>query len=133
MGMGRHEDKLRQPECDLGVGKRRISVQEGYRQFEKRDNGMTFTKTRERRFGMHIARTATIQSVSPRVVANQGVSAFPMTAIPAPRNLLLDDSIPWIRRVAYDMDKELEALSHCDLPHREWLAKTLESARPQMP
>jgi hypothetical protein len=46
---------------------------------------------------------------------------------------LLDDSIPSIRRVAYDMDKELEALSNCGLPHREWLAKMLERTRPQMP
>jgi len=51
---------------------------------------------------------------------------------------LLDDSTPCgstptIRRVEYDVDKELKALSTCGLPHSDWIARTLESASPQMP
>jgi hypothetical protein len=46
---------------------------------------------------------------------------------------LLDDSKPAIRRVEYDVDRELKALSVCGLPHSDWVAKILETARPQMP
>jgi putative phosphoesterase len=47
--------------------------------------------------------------------------------------LLLDGSTPEIRRVAYDVDRELKALSDCGLPHADWIARILESARPVMP
>ena len=56
-----------------------------------------------------------------------------MTGIGGLRILLLDDLEPTIRRVEYDLDKELEALARCGLPHSDWIAKTLESGRPQMP
>jgi predicted phosphodiesterase len=74
-----------------------------------------------------------IRSVSGRIVANTGSVSLSYDGDPRASYLLLDDSIPSIRRVAYDMDKELEALSNCGLPHRDWLAKTLERTRPQMP
>jgi predicted phosphodiesterase len=47
--------------------------------------------------------------------------------------LLLDDFQPTIRRVEYDVDRELKALAICGLPHSDWMAKTLPSASPQMP
>lgn len=47
--------------------------------------------------------------------------------------LLLDDSKPVIRRVEYDVDREVRALSGCGLPHSDWIAKILQSASPQMP
>ena len=47
--------------------------------------------------------------------------------------LLLDDAKPSIRRVQYDVDRELKALSVCGLPHSDWIAKTLSSASLQMP
>jgi hypothetical protein len=31
------------------------------------------------------------------------------------------------------MNRELKILSASRLPHKDWIAKTLESARPQMP
>jgi hypothetical protein len=33
--------------------------------------------------------------------------------------------------VEYDMDKELKALAGSGLPHSGWIAKILESGRPQ--
>ena len=48
-------------------------------------------------------------------------------------NLLLDDRKPVIRHVEYDMERELNALSTCGLPHSDWTAKMLLSAAPQMP
>jgi predicted phosphodiesterase len=47
--------------------------------------------------------------------------------------LLLDGLSPSIRRVEYDMDRELKALAGCGLPHSDWIAKMLESASPEMP
>ena len=47
--------------------------------------------------------------------------------------LLLDDSQPAIRRVEYEVDKELKVLSGCRLPHASWIAKILASASFQMP
>jgi predicted phosphodiesterase len=47
--------------------------------------------------------------------------------------LLLDDLKPQIRRVEYDVDRELKALAGCGLPHSDWVARILESASPQMP
>jgi hypothetical protein len=47
--------------------------------------------------------------------------------------LLLDDATPTIRRVEYDLERELKALSDCGLPHSDWVARILESGRPQMP
>jgi predicted phosphodiesterase len=71
-----------------------------------------------------------IRSVSARAVANTGSVSLSWDRDARASYLLLDDSIPWIRRVAYDLDKELKALFHCDLPPGEWIAKTLESAPP---
>jgi len=45
----------------------------------------------------------------------------------------LDGSTPSIRRVEYDVDRELKALSTCGVPHSAWIAKMLATARPQMP
>ncbi len=39
--------------------------------------------------------------------------------------LLLDGTRPEIRRVEYDMEKELEALKVCGLPHADWAAQNL--------
>jgi hypothetical protein len=47
--------------------------------------------------------------------------------------LLLDGPEPSIRRVEYDVDRELKALAECGLPYSAWVAKILETARPQMP
>lgn len=47
--------------------------------------------------------------------------------------LLLDDSMPTIRRVDYDVERELKALSVCTLPHADWVAKILASGSFQMP
>jgi diadenosine tetraphosphatase ApaH/serine/threonine PP2A family protein phosphatase len=74
-----------------------------------------------------------IRSIPGGIVANTGSVSLSYDGDPRASYLLLDDSIPSIRRVAYDMGKELDALSKSGLSHKEWLAKTLESARPQMP
>lgn len=47
--------------------------------------------------------------------------------------LLLDGSTPSIRRVDYDVDRELRALRSRGFPHADWIAKILASGAPQMP
>lgn len=47
--------------------------------------------------------------------------------------LLMDDAKPIIRRVEYDLEKELKTLSGCDLPHSDWVARILRSCSPQLP
>jgi putative phosphoesterase len=75
-----------------------------------------------------------IRKVSEKlVVANSGSVGLPYDGDQRASYLLLDDSKPTIRRVEYDVDKELNALSTCGLPHVDWIARTLKSARPQMP
>jgi putative phosphoesterase len=74
-----------------------------------------------------------VRSLSGRIVANTGSVSLSYDGDRHASYLLLDDARPSIRRVAYDMDKELKLLSASRLPHADWVAKILENARPQMP
>ena len=67
------------------------------------------------------------------IVANTGSVSLSYDGDRRAAYLLLDESKPAIRRVEYDMDRELKALSVCGLPHADWIAKILASGRPQMP
>jgi predicted phosphodiesterase len=80
----------------------------------------------------HIHRSY-IRSVSGMMVANTGSVSLSYDGDPRAAYLLIEDSTPSIRRVVYDVGKELKTLSLCGLPHADWIAKILESARPQMP
>jgi predicted phosphodiesterase len=80
----------------------------------------------------HIHRSY-IRSLSKMIVANSGSVGLSYDGDRRASYLLLDESKPEIRRVEYDVGKELTALSTCGLPHTDWIAKILESASPQMP
>lgn len=47
--------------------------------------------------------------------------------------LLIDGGNVTIRRVEYDVEKEVEHLSSCGLPRSDWIARILRTGRPQMP
>ncbi|HSP67417.1 MAG TPA: metallophosphoesterase family protein [Bryobacteraceae bacterium] len=81
----------------------------------------------------HIHRAFVRRVSETRIVANTGSVSLPYDGDPRAGYLLLDGSTPSIRRVEYDVDRELKALSTCGLPHADWIAKTLASGRPQMP
>jgi predicted phosphodiesterase len=66
-------------------------------------------------------------------VANTGSVSLSYDGDRRAAYLLLDDSNPTIRRVEYDVDRELKALAACELPHSDWTARMLQSASPQMP
>jgi len=80
----------------------------------------------------HIHR-AYIRNLSGMIVANTGSVSLSYDGDRRAAYLLLDDSEPTIRRVEYDVDREIKALSSCGFPHADWIAQILESGRPQMP
>lgn len=68
-----------------------------------------------------------------KLIINTGSVSLSYDGDPRASYLLLDGSSPIIRRVEYDVDKEVKALSSSALPHADWIAKTLRAASPQMP
>ena len=66
-------------------------------------------------------------------VINSGSVSLSYDGDPRASYLLLDDSTPTIRRVEYDVDREVKALADARVPHADWIAKILLTARPQMP
>jgi len=80
----------------------------------------------------HIHRSF-VRSISNVTVVNTGSVSLSYDGDRRAAYLLLDGLTPCIRRVEYDVDRELKALATCGLPHADWTAKMLESASPQMP
>jgi predicted phosphodiesterase len=74
-----------------------------------------------------------IRALSGMILANTGSVGLPYDGDRRASYLLIDDSKPEIRRVEYDMSRELGALSRSGFPHADWVARTLESGAPQMP
>jgi len=79
----------------------------------------------------HIHRSF-VRSLSNIVIANTGSVSLSYDGDRRAAYLLLDDFEPSIRRVEYDIDEELKALSTSRLPHADWMAKTLQAASPQV-
>jgi putative phosphoesterase len=74
-----------------------------------------------------------VRTISAMTVVNSGSVSLSHDGDRRAAYLLLDNSTPTIRRVEYDVDRELKALASCGLPHSDWTARILESGRPQMP
>lgn len=69
----------------------------------------------------------------PRLVVNTGSVGLPYDGDPRASYLLLDGDRPTIRRVAYDVERELGLLAACGLPGAAWTAKMLRASAPTMP
>jgi putative phosphoesterase len=80
----------------------------------------------------HIHRSF-IRTVGRITVVNSGSVSLSYDGDRRATYLLLDGMTPAIRRVEYDVDREVNSLSACGLPHSAWIAKSLLSARPEMP
>jgi predicted phosphodiesterase len=78
-------------------------------------------------------RSVTSPQAREKLVANTGSVSLSYDGDHRASYLLLDGSSPTIRRVEYDLEKELKALSFCGLPHVDWIAKSLRAGSPQMP
>lgn len=74
-----------------------------------------------------------IRSMSKIIVANTGSVGLPYNGDRRASYLLIEGAKPEIRRVEYDMDRELGALSCSGFPHADWVARTLKSGASQMP
>jgi predicted phosphodiesterase len=85
----------------------------------------------------HIHRPYIRRVPSPQVrewfVANTGSVGLSYDGDRRASCLLLDGLSPTIRRVEYDVEREMKALSSCGLPHADWIAKSLQTGSPQMP
>jgi len=64
---------------------------------------------------------------------NTGSVGLSYDGDPRASYLLLDGDHPTIRRVEYDLARELAALERCGLPGAEWTARMLRTASPQLP
>jgi diadenosine tetraphosphatase ApaH/serine/threonine PP2A family protein phosphatase len=67
------------------------------------------------------------------LLINTGSVGLPYDGDPRASYLLLDNGTPSIRRVEYNVEKELKALLSSGLPGAEWTAKMLRTSSPQMP
>lgn len=74
-----------------------------------------------------------IRSVSGMTIANSGSVSLPYDGDSRASYLLLDEFTPMIRRVSYDIDREVRALEASAMPHADWIAQILKSASFVMP
>jgi predicted phosphodiesterase len=74
-----------------------------------------------------------IRELPGMTIANSGSAGLPHDGDRRAAYLLLDDLRPTIRRVEYDVDRELRALAACGRPHAGWVSRILKSAAPEMP
>ena len=77
--------------------------------------------------------TPYIRTIEGLTVVNTGSVGLPYDGDRRASYLLLDDGTPEIRRVEYDVDREIQALRDTRVPRYEWIAAMLTAAAPQMP
>jgi predicted phosphodiesterase len=70
---------------------------------------------------------------NPGVLANSGSVGLPYDGDPRASYLIVESSGLSIRRVEYEVEKELRALSQCGLPGADWTARMLRAGSPVMP
>ena len=68
-----------------------------------------------------------VRRVSNRTIANTGSVSLSYDGDWRASYLLVDDEVPIIRRIQYDLDDEAKALAASGLPHADWVAKTLRA------
>jgi predicted phosphodiesterase len=72
-------------------------------------------------------------SGTPKLLINTGSVGLPYDGDERASYLLLDEGVPEIRRVEYDVERELKPLGACGLPGAAWTAKMLRMRGPAMP
>jgi putative phosphoesterase len=66
-------------------------------------------------------------------VANAGSVGLPYDGDPRASYALVEGKTVSLRRVQYDLERELRRLSNCGLPGADWTASMLRAASPTMP
>jgi predicted phosphodiesterase len=74
-----------------------------------------------------------VRQLPHRTFANTGSVSLPYDGDPRASYLLITDGVPAIRRVEYDIAREVRALETRGYPQAQWLASILTSARYQPP
>jgi predicted phosphodiesterase len=74
-----------------------------------------------------------VREVGELTVINTGSVSQSFDGDPRASYLLLDNGAPTIRRIEYDVQREIHALARCGVPHADWMARTLRAARPRIP
>jgi putative phosphoesterase len=72
-----------------------------------------------------------VREIAGLTVANSGSVGLPFDGDRRAGYLLIDGVAPVVRRVEYDVDRELKALREGGRPHAEWIARTLKTGCPQ--
>lgn len=80
----------------------------------------------------HIHRSH-VRVISGLTVVNTGSVSLSHDGDRRASYLLFDEAVPSIRRVAYDVDREIARLQTSGLPYSEWVARMLAAARPEAP
>jgi predicted phosphodiesterase len=73
-----------------------------------------------------------IRKIAGMTIANSGSVGLSYDGDRRAGYLLVEESGAVIRRVEYDVDRELAALASSGFPHADWVARMVETARPQM-
>lgn len=66
-------------------------------------------------------------------LVNSGSVGMPYDGDPRASYVLIDQGKPSIRRVDYDVDREIRAVLQSGVPHASWWAAMLQSALPALP
>jgi diadenosine tetraphosphatase ApaH/serine/threonine PP2A family protein phosphatase len=69
-----------------------------------------------------------VRNLPGMVVANAGSVSLSYDGDRRASYLLVDGSRPAIRRVEYDVNREIQVLTGCSRPHTDWVARTLMRA-----
>jgi putative phosphoesterase len=74
-----------------------------------------------------------IRKIAGQIVANAGSVSLSHDGDRRAAYLIVDGTMPVIRRVEYDVEKEIAAVTSSGLPHADWVSKMLQSGAFQMP
>lgn len=78
-------------------------------------------------------RQVLVQGMYALTIANSGSVGLPYDGDPRASFLVVDRECANIRRVAYDIERELHRLTASATPHFSWIARMLRTATAQMP
>jgi diadenosine tetraphosphatase ApaH/serine/threonine PP2A family protein phosphatase len=74
-----------------------------------------------------------VREIGGFTVINAGSVSQSFDGDPRASYVLIDNTAPKIRRVEYDIEKEVDAITASGLPHADWMVRTIRAARPQTP
>lgn len=80
----------------------------------------------------HIHRSF-VREVGGFVLVNAGSVSLSYDADPRASYVLIDNGVPLIRRIDYDVEREIAALPASGMPYADWMIRTLRAGAPQMP